>query len=99
MNHTLSSLVETSPVDTPFDDLIKAAYHPRYAAQAEKLRLLGATLEELRRWFNVHEIVLDVWTKTYDGFARALRAKPAALNVVDDFSHINWLKDLRLGRL
>jgi hypothetical protein len=30
-------------------------YLPRYAREAETLRLLGAAREEMRRWFGVHE--------------------------------------------
>ena len=74
-------------------------YRPRCAKDAEKLRALGATREEIRRWFGVHEVFLDIWAKQHDEFAKALRVKPLILSIIDDFGMMNWLKDYRLGNL
>ena len=43
--------------DTEETEFDPQKYRPRCAKDAEKLRLLGATREELRRWFGVHEVV------------------------------------------
>ena len=43
--------------DHPETDFDPKKYRPRCAKDAEKLRLLGATREELRKWFGVHEAV------------------------------------------
>ena len=45
--------------DHPETDFDPQKYRPRCAKDAEKLRLLGATREELRRWFGVHELFLE----------------------------------------
>ena len=75
-------------------------YQPRNAVDAEKLRLLGATHEELRKWFGVHEFFLDKWASEHDDFAEALQVEPTTtLRIVEDFGLINWLKDYRLGNL
>ena len=53
-------LVLTATTETDFDP---KKYRPRCAKDAEKLRLLGATREELRKWFGVHEFFLDKWAR------------------------------------
>ena len=74
-------------------------YQPRNAKDAEKLLLLGATREELRRWFGVHEVFLDIWASEHGDFAKALQVEPMTLRIIEDFGLINWLKDCRLGNL
>jgi len=98
-NVSYSRFVDYCPDDTPIDDVVKAFYEPRYATEVAKLRLLGATREDVRRWLGVHESFLDIWTETYEGFARALEVEPVPVDVVEDFGYINWLKDLRRGTI
>ncbi len=75
-------------------------YRPRCSSDAEKLRLLGATREEIRRWFGVHEVFLDIWAEQHDEFAKAQQVEPMmTLRIIDDFVMMNWLKDYRLGNL
>ena len=75
-------------------------YRPRCANDAEKLRLLGATREELSRRFGVHEVFLDIWAEQHDEFAKALRVEPiTTLRIMEDFELMNWLKDYRFGNL
>ena len=57
--------------ETEFDP---QKYQPRNAVDAEKLRLLGATHEELRKWFGVHEFFLDKWASEHDDFAGRSRS-------------------------
>jgi hypothetical protein len=97
---SFSELVDQYPPETPFDLLMKKHYRPRHAEDAEKLRLIGATREELRRWFGVHEVFLDIWEQEYPEFAKVLQVEPVTkLRVVEDFGIINWLKDYRFGNL
>jgi hypothetical protein len=75
-------------------------YMPRYAHEAEKLLLLGATREELRKFFGVHEVFLDIWADTHADFAEALVTKPTSLSVgCNDYGLIKWLYDYRRGAL
>jgi hypothetical protein len=74
-------------------------YLPRYAKEAETLLLLGATREELRRWFGVHEVFLDIWASEQKELERALQVEATTLRVIEDFGLINWLKDYRFGNL
>ena len=86
------------PRDTSFASTYP--YLPRYAQEAEKLRLQGATREELRRFFGVHEFFLDKWANEHEDFAKALQVEPiTTLRIIEDFGLINWLKDYRLGNL
>ena len=62
--------------------------------------MFGATREERRRWFGVHEVFLDRWASEQKDFAKALQVEPImTLRVTDDFGLINWLKDYRRGNL
>ena len=75
-------------------------YRPRCSSDAEKLRLLGATREEIRRWFGVHEFFLDKWASEQKDFARALQTKPTSLSVgYHDYGLVKWLYDFRRGAL
>jgi hypothetical protein len=65
-----------------------------------KLRLFGATREEMSRWFGVQKMFLDIWAEQHDEFAKALQVEPIMkLRIVEDFGLINWLKDYRRGNL
>ena len=97
----LPSLLGARPdrdrAETDFD---RKKYRPRCAKDAEKLRLLGATREELRKWFGVHEFFLDKWANEHEDFARALQVEPiTTLGIIEDFGLINWLKDYKQGNL
>ena len=60
--------------------------------------MLGATREELRRRFGVHDVFLDIWAREHDDFAEALRVEPVMkLRITKDFGLMNWLKDYRFG--
>jgi hypothetical protein len=85
--------------DTQETDFDPQKYQPRYAVDAEKLRLLGATREELRRSFGVHEVFLDKWASEHEDFAKALQVQPTTLRIIEDFGLMNWLKDYRFGNL
>ena len=86
--------------DHPETDFDPKKYRPRCAKDAEKLRLLGATCEELRKWFGVHEFFLDKWASEHTDFAKALQVEPITrLRIIEDFGLINWLKDYRFGNL
>ena len=80
------------------DEFDTQKYQPRNAVDAEKLRLLGATREELRKWFGVHEFFLDKWASEHTDFAKALQVEPITrLRIIEDFGLINWLKDYKRG--
>jgi hypothetical protein len=75
-------------------------YRPHCSSDGEKLRLVGATREEISRWFGVHEVFLDIWAEKHDEFAKALRTEPnTTLRIIEDFGLMNWLKDYRYGNL
>jgi hypothetical protein len=87
-------------ISTKESDFDPQKYQPRYAVDAEKLRLFNATREEMSRWFGVQEMFLDIWAEQHDEFAKALQVEPiTTLRVTDDFGLINWLKDYRRGNL
>lgn len=50
------------------------SYKPEYAAQAEKLCLLGATDREIADFFDVSTPTIWRWAHKYDAFCNALRA-------------------------
>ncbi len=55
-----------------------AKYKPEFAAQAEKLCVLGATNEDLADFFEVNIRTVQRWAGTYDEFCRALKTKDTA---------------------
>ena len=86
--------------NTEETDFSPQNYQPRYAVDAEKLRLLGATREELRKSFGVHEVFLDIWAEQHDEFAKALQTKPTSLSVgYNDYGLYRWLYHCRRGAL
>ena len=90
-------MTHISTKETDFDP---QKYQPHYAVDAEKLRLLNATREEMSRWFGVQEMFLDIWAEQHDEFAKALKVEPiTTLRITEDFGLINWLKDYRFGNL
>ena len=94
---TAEATILTSTEDTDFDP---QKYQPRYALDAEKLRMLGATREELKRRLGIHEVFLNIWSEQHDDFAKALQVEPIMkLRITEDFGLINWLKDYRFGNL
>lgn len=94
---TMTAADAVSIEDAEFDS---RKYRPRCAKDAEKLLLLGANHEELRKWFGVHEVFLDIWADENADFAKALQVEPiTTLRIIDDFGMMNWLKDHRFGNL
>ena len=58
------------------DEFDPKKYQPVLRGDAEKLRLLGATREELRKWFGVHEFSWISGPDEHKDFARALQVEP-----------------------
>ena len=58
-------------------------------------------LEELAKWFGVHEFFLEQLGQLSTLTSRkVLQVEPiTTLRIVEDFGLINWLKDYRLGNL
>lgn len=54
------------------------SYKPEFAAQAEKLCLLGATDNELGDFFGVRRETIWAWGQKYEEFSNALKAGKAA---------------------
>ena len=99
-NELPSLLRARLPRDHPETDFDPQKYRPRCARDAVKLRLLGATAEELAKWFGVHEFFLEQWASEHADFEKVLQVEPiTTLRIVEDFGLINWLKDYRLGNL
>jgi hypothetical protein len=87
--------------ETDFDP---RKYRPSNARQAEKLLLLGAKREELRKWFGVHEVYLDEWAGEHEAFALAMATNPSSLAVGDEYGRVSyglvkWLYDYRRGAM
>jgi hypothetical protein len=75
-------------------------YRPSCARDAEKLLLLGATREDLAKWFGVHKFFLDHWEDQHEDFALAMQTKLSRLGVgYNDYGLYKWLYDYRRGAM
>ena len=75
-NELPSLLRARLPRDHPETDFDPQKYRPRCARDAVKLRLLGATAEELAKWFGVHEFFLEQWASEHADFEKVLKVAP-----------------------
>jgi hypothetical protein len=67
--------IKPKPKSKPQAEDIPASYRAEYAEQGRKLcLLLGATDQELARFFNVSTATLDEWLARVPDFATAIRA-------------------------
>lgn len=55
-----------------------SSYKPEYAAQAEKLCLLGATDDDLADFFGVSDRTITRWAIVYEDFCRSIKIGKAA---------------------
>jgi hypothetical protein len=75
-------------------------YQPFFARETEKLRVLGATVEELCDLFAVPSLTIERWTHEHEEFSKAFKVESTALGVTsEDIGLFNWLKDYRRGYL
>jgi hypothetical protein len=91
---------DTDFASTEGADFDPKKYRPSCARDAEKLLLVGATREELTKWFGVHEFFLHQWAGEHEDFDLALRTKPTRLGVgYNDYGLFKWLYDYRRGAM